>query len=161
MIWSKLKQALLCLRAGRVTLPYPFAPHPPEEGFRGLPEVDVDKCIGCGGCAVVCPSRLIRIIDLDQQTRRIVRLFERCIYCGRCAEVCPEEAITMTEEFELSSDQGRTDLTVVTDIFMGTCQRCARCYEPPTALDRPMKTGFRQDSVRPDQPPQGGEVHAD
>jgi hypothetical protein len=26
---------------------------------------------------------------------------------------------------------------------MGPCQRCGRCFPPPTALDRMMKTGFR------------------
>lgn len=35
MILSKLKEAIICLGAGRVTLPYPFAPRPPRAGFRG------------------------------------------------------------------------------------------------------------------------------
>jgi hypothetical protein len=26
---------------------------------------------------------------------------------------------------------------------MGPCQRCGRCFPPPTELDRMMKTGFR------------------
>ncbi len=148
MIQSKLKEAMLCLTAGRVTLAYPFAPHPPEENFRGLPQVDADKCIGCGACANACPARLIRIVDLDQQWRRIVRLLERCIYCGRCADVCPEDAITMSDRCELASDLARQDMVVEHEIFMATCQRCGRCYEPETPLDRLMQTGFRQDPVR-------------
>ena len=148
MIRSKLKEAILCFGAGRVTLPYPFQPHPPEEGFRGLPEINADKCIGCGACASACPSRLIRIVDLDQERRRIVRLFERCVYCGRCAEVCPEEAITMSDRSELASDLARQDLVVEHEIFMATCQRCGRCYEPATPLDRLRQTGFRHDAVR-------------
>jgi hypothetical protein len=29
------------------------------------------------------------------------------------------------------------------EVFMGPCQRCGRCFHPPTPLDRMMKTGFR------------------
>jgi hydrogenase-4 component H len=148
VIVSKLKEAVLCFGAGRVTLPYPFQPHDPEQTFRGQPDIDVDKCVGCGACANACPSRLIRIVDLDQSRRRIVRLFERCIYCGRCEDVCPEDAITMSARSELASDLARQDLVHESEIFMATCQRCGRCYEPDSPLDRLMRTGFRSDQVR-------------
>ena len=29
------------------------------------------------------------------------------------------------------------------EVFMGPCQRCGRCFTPPTPLDRMMRTGFR------------------
>ena len=146
-IISKIKEAILALVPGRVTLPYPFKPHDPEEGYRGYPEVDVDKCIGCGGCAAVCPARCIKIDDVDQSTRHITRLLERCVFCGRCAEVCPEDAITMTRKFELSTDKGRDDLVHECEVFMATCKRCGRCYEPPTVLDRIMDPGMRHDAI--------------
>ncbi len=147
MILSKLKEALICIMAGRATLPYPFKPHDPAADFRGYPEVDVDKCIGCGACAAVCPARLIKIEDKDQTTRHITRLLERCVFCGRCADVCPEDAITMTGQFQLTSDQVRQDLVHECDIFMATCKRCGHCYEPATPLDRIMSPGFRHDQI--------------
>lgn len=147
MILSKLKEAIICLTAGRVTLGYPFEPHDPAEGFQGYPETDVDKCIGCGACAAVCPARLIKIEDTDQTTRRITRLLERCIFCGRCADVCPEDAITMSGRFQLASDQVREDLVHESDIFMATCKRCGHCYEPATPLDRIMEPGYRHDQI--------------
>ena len=142
MIVSKLKEALICLKAGRVTLPYPFAPRVPEDGFRGRVEVDAEKCVGCGACAEVCPPRLIEVSDVSQEKRVLDFYLERCTYCARCAEVCPEEAITVTKEFETATND-REDLHMHVEVFMSTCRRCGRCYEPANPLDRLMVTGMR------------------
>ena len=142
MIVSKLKEALICLKAGRVTLRYPFAPRVPEDGFRGRVEVDAEKCVGCGACAEVCPPRLIEVSDVSQEKRVLDFYLERCTYCARCAEVCPEEAITVTKEFETATND-REDLHMHVEVFMSTCRRCGRCYEPATPLDRLMVTGMR------------------
>jgi len=142
MIVSKLKEALICLKAGRVTLRYPFAPREPEEGFRGRVEVDAEKCVGCGGCAEVCPPRLIEVSDVSQEKRVLDFYLDRCTYCARCAEVCPEEAITVTKEFETATND-REDLHMRVEVFMSTCGRCGRCYDPATPLDRMMVTGMR------------------
>jgi hydrogenase-4 component H len=142
MILSKLKEAIICLRAGRVTLPYPFAPRPPAAGFRGLVSVDAEKCIGCGGCANVCTPRAIVVTDPSQDRRVIEFFLERCTYCARCAEVCQEKAITVTEQFETATNDVN-DLHLKVELFMGSCQRCGRCFEPATPLDKMMVTGFR------------------
>jgi len=142
MIVSKLKEALICLKAGRVTLRYPFAPRVPEDGFRGRVEVDAEKCVGCGACAEVCPARLIEVADATQEKRVLDFYLDRCTYCARCAEVCPEEAITVTKDFETATND-REDLHMRVEVFMSTCRRCGRCYEPATPLDRLMVTGMR------------------
>jgi hydrogenase-4 component H len=147
MIVSKLKEAIICLKAGRVTLPYPFAPHSPAEGFRGKVEVDAEKCLGCGGCANVCTPRAIVVTDPSQDTRLLEFFLERCTYCARCAEVCPEDAIKVTEEFEMATNDTE-DLHLRVEVFMGSCQRCGRCFETGTALDKLMMTGFRNGGER-------------
>ena len=143
MLISKLKQVLICLKAGRVTLAYPYEPSPPPQGFRGKPKVDIDKCIGCAGCANVCPPRAIEVIDFDEGWRRIEFQLTRCISCGRCEEVCPEGAVKLTDEFELSTPT-KEDLTVTIEVYMDTCQRCGRCFKPKHPLDKMMVTGFRE-----------------
>ena len=142
MLVSKFKEALICLKAGRVTLPYPFEPAPPAPNFRGLPKVDITRCIGCGGCAAVCTPGLIEITDTDDHTT-IARFFERCIYCGRCAEMCPEDAIQMTQRFETATND-RNDLHVVHHIYMATCSRCGRCFSTQTPLDPPDYRNYRE-----------------
>ena len=141
MLRSKLKEALICLKAGRVTLPYPATPRDPEPGFRGKLAVDTDRCFGCGGCANVCPAGVITVRDVGQLTRLLEFQWRRCTYCGRCEEVCPERAITMTQQFETATDRG-DDMVMRLEVFMGPCQRCGRCFPPPTALDRMDVAGF-------------------
>lgn len=141
MLVSKLREAVICLKAGRVTLPYPFAPHDPAPGFRGKITVDPDKCFGCGGCANVCPARVIELRDTNQYTRVLEIFWRRCTYCGRCEEVCPEKAIRLSQEFETATNAPQ-DMVIHLEVFMGMCQRCGRCFPPPTALERMMEPGF-------------------
>jgi hydrogenase-4 component H len=148
MIGSKLKELMIALRGGAprplvVTLPYPLGPGAEvPEGFRGKVEVDVSKCVGCGGCANVCPSRCILIEDTSQLWRKMTIMRERCTYCARCQEVCQEKAITLTCEFELATDDP-ADLTDTWEVFMATCSRCGRCFKPKTVLDKMMEVGFK------------------
>jgi len=154
MIISKLKEAWICIKAGRVTLPYPFKPRVPEEGFRGRVTVEAERCLGCAGCANVCTPRAIVVSDPSQELRVLDFFLERCTYCARCAEVCPEKAITVTKEFETSTNNTQ-DLHLRVEVFMGTCQRCGRCFEPATPLDKMMVTGFRDGDGASQPLPQG------
>ncbi|RPI29366.1 MAG: 4Fe-4S dicluster domain-containing protein [Acidobacteria bacterium] len=143
---SKLKEAVICLKAGKVTLPYPFAAEPVPARYRGRPIFNVERCIGCGGCANNCPAREILLSDVCQEIRIMRYLGQRCTYCGRCADVCPEHAITMSGEFETATNDKR-DLQQELEVFMGTCQRCGRCFTAPGPLEQLMMKGYRQDDL--------------
>ncbi|MBN2356630.1 4Fe-4S binding protein [candidate division KSB1 bacterium] len=135
MFKAKFKEAVICFSNPRVTLPYPFGPGAEVgEGYRGKIDVDETKCIACGGCANVCPSRLIRIYD-DGEKTRMQFVLDRCTYCARCADVCPEGAIQVTQLFETSTDD-KTDLYIEQELYMLTCARCGRCFETENAIDR-------------------------
>jgi hydrogenase-4 component H len=145
---SKIKQVLMVIKPGVVTLNYPFEKRPVPENFRGAPYWDHEKCIGCGGCANHCPARTILIRDICQEIRVMVYDGSRCTYCGRCADVCPEKAITMTDRYELATDD-RQDLNESMELFMLTCQRCGRCYdmENVNMIDRMDLQGYRYDNI--------------
>ena len=145
LLRGKLKEAVICLSAGRVTLPYPYKPLETPEDFRGLPLVDASRCIGCGGCVSVCPPNLISVEDRGP-TARFAWHLERCTYCGRCAEVCPEEAVSMTQQFETATDNLK-DLLMEVEVFMGTCNRCGRCYRTQTPLDPPHPRSHHNERV--------------
>jgi hydrogenase-4 component H len=145
-LMSKLEETLICLKAGRVTLPYPAQPRPAPEKFRGRPLFDAAKCIGCAGCANNCSARAVLVSDVCQELRIITYVGRRCSYCGRCAEVCPEKAITMSTEFETSTGN-ISDLKERLEIFMSTCQRCGRCFKQPSALEQLKLRGYRHDDL--------------
>ena len=54
-----------------------------------VPEIDVQKCTGCGECGDLCEFNAITLVGDS------VLVFEElCHSCGGCMAVCPEKAIT-------------------------------------------------------------------
>lgn len=149
MILSKLKEAIICWRAGRVTRNYPFAPSPPAEGFRGQPELDIDKCTGCGSCAMACPTRCIEIHD-EGDERRTVYCLDRCSYCGRCEEVCPEDAIELSEQFELATDD-IDDIRITTHHELVRCAECDRVVGTRREIENLASDLAEETQLRPEQ----------
>ena len=55
--------------------------------------VDVDKCIGDGECADVCPVEVYEIRD----GKAVPVNGDECLGCESCVEVCEQDAITIVE----------------------------------------------------------------
>ncbi len=51
--------------------------------------LNVDKCIGCGMCVVVCPHNVFAL----QEKKATVLDLDRCMECGACQTNCVAEAI--------------------------------------------------------------------
>lgn len=85
--------------------------------FRGKLEYDIDKCVGCGLCAQVCPSKAIEIVR-DKKwiimhckdgaklaaPLKIKIYVSRCVFCGQCVDICPRKCLRMTDEFLLADE---------------------------------------------------------
>ena len=59
-----------------------------QQHSKTLPEVTIEKCIGCGDCMRICP---VNAIGLKKKKAILVK--ERCIGCGECTVVCTPGAI--------------------------------------------------------------------
>ncbi|MCL6519109.1 MAG: NADH-quinone oxidoreductase subunit I [Armatimonadetes bacterium] len=97
----------------KVTVQYPEQRLELPEGYRGAPclpvdpETGIDRCIGCGACARICPTQTITVEShMGEDKKRIVDKFVinigLCMFCGLCEEVCPVSAIKMSREYELA-----------------------------------------------------------
>lgn len=149
MLLSKIKEAFICWRARRVTGKYPFEPSPPPEGFRGQPEIDIEKCIGCTACSMACPTRCIEITDTEDE-RVTVYCLDRCSYCGRCESVCPTDAITLSDEYELATDDV-DDIRITTHHSLVRCEECGRVVGTRREIEKLKSQIAENTDIAPDQ----------
>ncbi len=128
-----------------ITRQYPEERPQIRTGFRGQHalvrdrETGTTQCIGCMRCAVVCPSRCIRIRshkDKEHWNRRVIDDYRiealRCVYCGYCVEVCPVNAIVLTEVYEYAAYDRQS-------IFFDMKQLLVHWDQFAAQLDRPVE----------------------
>ncbi len=64
-----------------------------------IPEVNEQKCRGCGKCVEVCPVQAVSLVsslDPNNKTGKIVRINEEiCLGCGVCVRNCPLECLKL------------------------------------------------------------------
>jgi len=123
----ELKEAFRSLFSRPYTSRFPFAPHVPPEGFRGKPEFNREKCVGCAACAEVCPALAIKVIDSPRAQppeRKLELRYDKCIFCGQCELNCiTKTGVTLTKAYDLSTlDRAGCVESVSQDLVV--CQVC-------------------------------------
>ncbi len=94
----------------------------------GLPEVDYDKCTGCGVCVAQCPQHVLTLVNKklsgaialcscrNPRKAQIMKNCKRgCIKCMKCEKNCPTGAIKVINGIP------------VTDYAL--CTSCNKCVE--------------------------------
>jgi dihydropyrimidine dehydrogenase (NAD+) subunit PreA len=56
---------------------------------QGIASYDLDRCIGCGQCTIVCQDAGGQCLTFDAEKRRPVMDESKCLGCLICSFVCP------------------------------------------------------------------------
>ena len=79
--------------------------------YRGFHFNDIEKCIGCGACSMICENEAIDMVEVagvetkegDSGLRPRID-YGRCCWCALCVDICSTESLTMTNEFRWVSE---------------------------------------------------------
>ncbi|NLI74395.1 MAG: 4Fe-4S binding protein [Euryarchaeota archaeon] len=112
-MYITMKQFIKAVVNRPQTILYPWEKMATPDAFRGRPGLIFDKCIGCGICMRICPTRCIDLVEVDdlkkaegEEPKKVKRPrvnLGRCLMCGYCAEYCPTDAMIVTPDYELAT----------------------------------------------------------
>ena len=92
------------------TLEFPEQKETLTDGCRGIEKLDMETCISCSACALICPNRTIAMVDTEtgRGTKKMPEInLGRCLFCGLCEEVCPTGCLTLTKNYDLGRHDRR------------------------------------------------------
>ncbi len=90
------------------TVAYPYKKREIAERYRGFHKNDLEKCIGCGNCADICPCEAITMVKVPgieadpkkgSTDERPEMNYGRCTFCGLCVDVCPTGSLSLSQDF--------------------------------------------------------------
>ncbi|MFH1825711.1 MAG: 4Fe-4S binding protein [bacterium] len=121
ILWEAIRAVIF----GPYTSQFPAVMPEIPDGFRGKPEYNQDKCVGCKACFEVCPARAIEIEDdLKKKTRKLIHRQDVCIYCGQCELACiTQEGIKLTKEYlSATYDRKQSNSSIEKELVL--CEHC-------------------------------------
>jgi glutamate synthase (NADPH) small chain len=89
-----------------VTIRDPLNDRPGAPRYRGFHQNDVEKCIGCGTCEMICQNGAIDMLPVegiaakqgDSGLRPRID-YGRCCWCALCVDVCMTKSLTMSNAY--------------------------------------------------------------
>lgn len=106
-----------------------FSPMQPVATTNYIPKIALEKCVGCGKCASVCPILAISMKERENQPegekkKKFAAVdTEICLGCGVCARNCPTKAIELERRpIQVITPVNSTHRFVLQAIEKGTLQ---------------------------------------
>jgi dihydropyrimidine dehydrogenase (NAD+) subunit PreA len=65
---------------------------------QGIVQYNLDRCIGCGQCHIVCSDAAGQAIEWDRRKRRPRLMEDKCLSCMLCQAVCPVPGLITFKE---------------------------------------------------------------
>lgn len=65
---------------------------------QGVAEYDLERCIGCGQCYIVCRDAAGQALEWDTANRRPRLIEDKCLSCMICSFVCPVPGLISYQE---------------------------------------------------------------
>lgn len=86
-------------------------PRTAPDRLRGFHTNDWEKCIGCGTCEDICPTKAITMVerlDVDEKAGALQQRpaidYGRCCFCALCVDTCTTDSLEMSNEYIYAND---------------------------------------------------------
>lgn len=94
-----------------VTIKDPLRDRPGAPRYRGFHRNDMEQCIGCGTCEMICENESIDMVPVkgikttysDSGLRPLID-YGRCCWCALCVDICTTGSLTMSNEYTWVSE---------------------------------------------------------
>lgn len=143
---------------GSFTVQFPHEEIPVPDHGRYQLHNEIDDCIVCDKCAKVCPVDCIDIEPVratetfghtsDGTPLKIYPAkfdidMSKCCFCGLCTVVCPTECLTMTKEYDFSTDDildHNFSFSKMTDLEISEKKKEFEDFQAQKATAKPVST---------------------
>jgi len=79
-------------------------------GRQGITQYDLDKCVGCGQCYIVCTDAAGQALEWDAELRRPSLIEDKCLSCMLCSFVCPVPDLITFKEMPATWSRAETQV---------------------------------------------------
>ena len=77
---------------------------------QGITQYDLDKCVGCGQCYIVCTDAAGQALEWDEVERRPSLIEDKCLSCMLCSFVCPVPELIAFKEMPAEWNRAETQV---------------------------------------------------
>jgi len=77
---------------------------------QGITQYDLDKCVGCGQCYIVCTDAAGQALEWNAAERRPKLIENKCLSCMLCSFVCPVHDLITFKEMPATWNRDETQV---------------------------------------------------